>query len=111
MSLATLLRSQREEWFATGGHRFLLRRPRRLELALWASDSNAAVAIRSIAGWEDVTQDNVLGNGDASPAAFSVELAEEWLYDRADLLVPLIEHLQEMIRASIVKDEDAKKNS
>jgi hypothetical protein len=110
MSLASLLRSQREEWFTTGGHRFLLRRPRRLELALWAAESNAAVAIRSLAGWEDVSQDNVLGNGDASPAPFSAELAEEWLYDRADLLVPIIERLQEMIKASMLREEDAKKN-
>jgi hypothetical protein len=112
MSLADTLRRQRESWIDAGGFRFQVRRPRDLDLVRWREDGgNAGVALHSVVGWEGVTQGDVIGGAqDDTPAEFSAELAQEWLGDHLDLLLPIWDEVQRLIVARQEARETAAKN-
>lgn len=111
MSIADDLRRRRETWVTAGGWRFLLRRPRELDMVLWAqAGGNTEIVLQSVAGWEGPTHDDVLGNGEKAPAPWSAELAREWLPDRVDLMVELWEQLQTLIKQHADARASAEKN-
>jgi hypothetical protein len=72
MSLADDLRRRREQWIEAAGWRFLLRRPRDLDIVLWRdAGGNAEIVVRSVAGWDGPTLNDVLGNGEPAAAPWS----------------------------------------
>lgn len=113
MSLEKQLRARRETWVTVGGFEFGIRRPRQLDIVRAnASGGNAAVALSALFDWRGVTVGDVTGGAqDDILAEYSPGLAEEWLSDRLDLLLPLWEEVQKLIEAHAEALEAARKNS
>lgn len=109
-SKANAARARREQWFETGGRKFLLRRPRDAESIEWIQESRWQLALNSIVGWELVTSDDLCGDGSQEPAPFDAEDRDEWLMDRLDLLAPIMSRVKDMIVAKREADEEREKN-
>lgn len=111
-ALIERLLKNREFKVEAGGHVFVIRRPTDLE---WAEkrardELNARGLMQCIVGWDKVTELDMYSGGDGQPAAFNSSLAELWLGDRPDLLVPIITRINEVYREHLEARDAARKN-
>ena len=110
MDLAETLKKQREAIVEAGGFRFTVRRPTALELTEARGPDFLRRALRWVVGWEGVTTLAMgLPGGDGHPVAFTPALAEEWLADRDDIAVALVNDAMERYEAHAAKIDAAKK--
>ena len=66
--------------------------------------------VRFVVGWKDVTDGDLYPGGDGAPATFDTEACAEWLADRSDLMVVLVNAGAEAYQAHKTAVEVAEKN-
>jgi hypothetical protein len=110
-SLIERLRAARETWIKVGPVELLVRRPPALEIARWATADPDAPMRQSIVGWRGVTE-LALGipGGDASPAAFDVDLCIEWLKDDLELFTEFVRQMTAIVEAQADREKALEKN-
>ena len=114
--LVDRLRAQRQHKPAVGAHTFIVQRPTQLQFAslrsVAASDltAQAAAVLKYVTGWEGVTEHDIIAGGAPHPVAFDTELLGEWLQDRADLLLPLVNGLVDLVKGQTQQAEADEKN-
>lgn len=89
--LIARLRKQREFRVTIGKHVFIGLRPTDVEaLALHrASADLSAIAAERVVGWENVSEDDIVGGGVTDPVPFNRELWQAWCADRPDFWKPI----------------------
>lgn len=119
MSLLARIRKNREFRVTVGKFTFICRRPTSVEIVpLCPMDvdgirrlDNRLAAQNQVAGWECVTEDDVIGNGNADPAIFDIALWQEWCADRNDFWKPIGKACGAAFDAYALALEEAEKNS
>lgn len=109
-ALIERLRHAREFKVEVGGHIFIVRRPTDLEWAEMVESINARTLIKYVVGWEKVTELDLYPGGAGHPVPFNVEVAQEWLADRPDLLMPVTTRIVEAYRDHVQRRDAARKN-
>lgn len=109
-SLIDRLRASRESWVEVGGFGFRVRRPTALELARWQGEAEVPFLRRVIVGWRDVRELDLVPGGDGSAASFDADVCAEWLEDRPELYVPLMNEVNRILEAHVrAREEQAGK--
>ncbi|HET8870270.1 MAG TPA: hypothetical protein VFM48_07480 [Aquabacterium sp.] len=85
-SLIEKLKRSRQSVVEAGGFTFTIRRPTDLEVSEMHGRINARNLIQFVVGWSGVREADLINGGDPHPVEFDVQLAEEWLSDRGDLM-------------------------
>lgn len=109
-SLADKLRRSRESQVEAGGFSFTIRRPTEMDWLEIRHERSPIAMARFVVGWDKVRELDLFPGGDPHPAAFDAEVCTEWLRDRSDLLLPLVDAIRESYDAHRRKLEDASKN-
>lgn len=104
-----ILRS-RESVVPAGGFKFTIRRPTDLDMIEFSKARRPADLVRFVVGWKDVTHGDLYPGGDGAPATFDAEACAEWLADRSDLMVVLVNAVAEAYQAHKTALETAEKN-
>ena len=55
--------------------------------------------VNLVIGWEKVREIDVISSGDPHPLKFDADVCREWLSDRPDLLVPLVDKIVALYQA------------
>lgn len=108
--LAEKIRKSREKLVPVGGYDFTIRRPTDLDMMGFSRSSNPLDLARFVVGWDKVKELDLLPGGDGHPVPFDADACSEWLADRTDLLVPLVEAITEAYQEHKQRQEDAEKN-
>ncbi|MBK8745712.1 hypothetical protein [Propionivibrio sp.] len=103
-----ILRS-RESVVPAGGFKFTIRRPTDLDMIEFSKTRRPADLVRFVVGWKDVTDGDLYPGGDGAPATFDAEACAEWLADRSDLMVVLVNAVAEAYQAHKTALEVAEK--
>lgn len=100
-ALITRLKKQRELKVVVGKFTFTARRPTDVEMIeIGRGGANwHALAERFVSGWDNVTEDDVVGGGGSDKPAFSAELWAEWCADRPDFWQPIANALLDAYKA------------
>lgn len=111
MDYAEALKARRRSSVTVGGFTFHVLRPRQWDMVTWQQAGGyAEVAVRSIERWDGVCARDLDPHEDETPVAYSLDLAREWLFDRAELLGPLWAHIEAQIVADAQARDDRRKN-
>jgi hypothetical protein len=110
VSLIDKIRKAREQTVEAGGHRFVVRRPTALEMIEIQDKPRGRAILPFVIGWDGVRELDVVPGGDPHPLPFDVDLCNEWLTDRLDLLSVLADAVFDSFAAHAARQEDAKKN-
>jgi hypothetical protein len=109
-SLAEKIRKSREKVVPVGGFDFTIRRPTDLDMMDPERTRKPSYMVKFVVGWDKVKELDLLPGGDGHPAPFDDEACAEWLADRADLMVPLINAVIDAYQAHKQQQEAAQKN-
>jgi hypothetical protein len=109
-SLAEKIRKSREKGVPVGGFDFTIRRPTDLDMMEFSKSRQPADLVRFVVGWDKVKELDLLPGGDGHPVPFDADACSEWLADRTDLMVPLINAITEEYQAHKQRQEAAAKN-
>jgi len=109
-ALAEKIRRARESRVPVGDFFFVIRRPTEIEMIDFSKSRNTVDLIRFVVGWEKVKELDLIPGGDGHPAPFDAEACLEWLKDRSDLLVPVVNAVIEAYQAHQASLEAAAKN-
>ena len=91
----------RETHVEAGGHVFIIRRPTALDVARLQASGGALTiehAVRFIAGWDKVTELDLIPGGVPEPLDFDNDLCAAWVSDRPDLWEPIIKGVVDAYR-------------
>lgn len=110
MSLADKIRKAREQEVPIGGFLFTIRRPTDVDMIEFSRTRRPVELLRFIVGWSGVKELDLIPGGDGHPAPFDADACAEWLPDRADLFVPLVNAITESYKAHKAAMEAAEKN-
>lgn len=85
------IRKAREGKVVVGKFTFLYRRPTDVEALELHKSGGAYVEMcqRFVFGWEDVTEDDIIGGAVMDPQLFDAEVWKEWCADRPDFWAPI----------------------
>ncbi len=111
--LLKALLKRREVRVKVGDHTFIARRFSDAEAAELDRDGAVtfiALAQKFVIGWEDVTVNDVIGDGTMDPAIFSPSLWHEWCADRPDVWKPVAEALLASYKDHESARDDTRKN-
>lgn len=93
--LIARLRAQRELKVNVGKFVFIVERP--TDAAIMDQQrrqlSNFEMVCEQVRGWQNVSEDDVVGGGGTDAVVFSPELWREWASDRVDFWGPIAEAL------------------
>jgi hypothetical protein len=116
-SLADRIRRQRESRLQVGRFTFIVRRPTQLEmdeikgtLIAGSNRAKARALFPFIAGWEGVTEGDLINGGPAQPVPFDPEACAEWLEDATDVLPAVLNGIAEAFTSYQAKREADEKN-
>lgn len=106
------MREARETNIVIAGFTFKLRRPTKVERYAWHREGIKDVAIlgKCVVGWKGVKESDLISGGGDIEVPFDVEVMEEWVGDRDDLLMPLLDGIKELISKIEAAKDDALKN-
>lgn len=110
MNLAEKIRKAREQVVEAGGYRFTVRRPTDVEMMDMHGTGSVARMFQFVIGWEGVNEIDVVPGGDPVPLKFSEAVRDEWLADRMDIMVVLVDILTKAYKAHAEQLEAAAKN-
>lgn len=106
------MRRGREQLVELGGFSFTIRRPTDLQFA--AIYSKGALKPESllpfVVGWRGVKDKDLFPGGDDVASEFDAEDCAEWLSDRPDLLMPLLDAVVASYTSHIETFKAAEKN-
>jgi hypothetical protein len=109
MALVDQLRRARESWVSIGAHDYLVRRPTPYQLALISDKPKGELLRQFVVGWRKVTELDIAPGHDAKPAEFDPDLLVEWIGDRPDDMVALIQAVMDSVARAHAAREDAEK--
>jgi hypothetical protein len=109
-TLSEKILKAREKHHVIGGFTFVIRRPTEMEMLDYHRSRRPADLLRHVVGWEEVKELDLIPGGDGSPAPFDAEACAEWLADRSDLFVPVVNAVVEDYQAHQSALEAAQKN-
>ena len=109
-TLADKIRKARESCVPVGGYVFTLRRPTDMDMIEFSRSRKPAELVRFVVGWEGVKEMDLIPGGDGHPAPFDAEACAEWLADRSDLFVPVVNAITDAYQAHKSALEAAEKN-
>jgi hypothetical protein len=109
-ALAEKIRKSREKLVPVGGFDFTIRRPTDMDMMEFSRSRNPADLVQFIVGWDKVKELDLLPGGDGHPVPFDADACSEWLADRTDLMVPLVEAITESYQEYKQRQESAAKN-
>ena len=107
--LADKIRKSRESQVQAGGFTFTIRRPTDMDMMEFNRVKKTEFLIKFIVGWEGVTELDLIPGGDGHPAPFDSEACDEWMADRADLMIPVVNDIVEAYQAHKAKVGEAEK--
>ena len=107
--LAEKIRKSRESQVSAGGFTFTIRRPTDVDMLEFHRVKKTEFLIKFVIGWEGVTELDLIPGGDGHPAPFDSEACHEWLADRSDLMVPVVNAIVEAYQLHKTKIGDAEK--
>ena len=110
MSLADKIRKAREQEVPVGGFLFTIRRPTDLDMMEFSKTRQAIDLLQFVVGWSGVKELDLIPGGDGHPAPFDAEACAEWLADRSDLFVPLVNAVTDAYQKHKAALEAAEKN-
>lgn len=100
--LLNKLRARREQWSEHEGKRLLLRRPTRLQVALWSGRPRLS---ECIVDWNLMLSDLIPGEP-ADPVPFEADAAAEWLEDNPGFYGVVVNDLREMMEKAQKQEDD-----
>mgnify|MGYP001358389386 CR=1 FL=1 len=109
-TLAEKMRKARESIVPVGGFSFTILRPTDLDMMEFSKDRNPAGLIQFVVGWEGIKEMDLIPGGDGHPVPFDAEACAEWLADRSDLFIPLVNSITDAYQARQQALEEARKN-
>ena len=94
-------------------HTFISRRPTDVEaLQLHRSEAEFHEIARDfVTGWDNVTENDIVGGGGSDAVAFDKELWNEWCNDRPDFWRPIASAVLDAYTLHSKRLQDAEKNS
>lgn len=110
MSLIDKLRRAREERLTVGEVTLIYRRPTALEMIELQAKPKGRAVLPFLCGWEGVRELDLIPGGSPEPLEFDSALAVEWLTDRMDLLVPLVDAVFDAYTRHAQRQEASRKN-
>ena len=93
--LADKIRKSRESVVPAGEFKFTIRRPTDMDMLEFSRSKKTEFLLKFVVGWEGVKELDLLPGGDGHPAQFDAEACEEWLSDRSDLMVVVVNAIVE----------------
>lgn len=109
-ALADKIRKARESVVPVGGFDFTIRRPTDMDMLEFNKAREPSGLVKFVVGWDKVKELDLIPGGDGHPAPFDADACAEWLSDRADLFVPLVNAIVESFQAHKSRLEEAEKN-
>lgn len=111
MSLTEKIRAARQQRVTVGAHTFVVQRPTDLEmLELNAQGVDARKMLRFLVGWEGVKEIDLIPGGAPVEVPFDLGVATEWLGDRIDILMLVVDAVLDGYAAHQKALADAKKD-
>lgn len=112
IDLIRRIRKQRELKVTVGKFVFIARRPTDVEAVELhrSSVTFADIAEKFVSGWENITEDDVLGGGGSDSVEFDADLWREWCHDRPDFWEPIASAVLESYRLHASRLETEAKN-
>lgn len=109
--LIARIRKQREGKVTVGTMTFIFARPTDVEFtALMANGKFSELGARHVVGWDNVTENDVVGGGGTDVVAFDKDLWAEMYSDRPDLWTPVSNAILEAYQLHTKAMEDVPKN-
>jgi hypothetical protein len=91
---------------------FICRRPTDQDAAeIQRGETRPNLCQRFVVGWEDVTENDVVGGGGSDVLEFDPLLWREWVADRRDFWEPIAEAILDAYSGHAKEMDDAAKNS
>lgn len=109
-NLSDKIRKSRQKVEPVGGFDFTILRPTDLDMMEFSRSRNPADLVKFVVGWDKVKEMDLLPGGDGHPVPFDADACSEWLADRTDLMVPLVEAITKAYQVHKQRQEDAAKN-
>lgn len=109
-ALIEKIRRARETAVEVCGYKFTVRRPTDLEMMSLNGRREISELLPYIVGWSGVREIDVINGGNPTEIEYDAAVAREWLADRPDLLMPLVEAIVKGYEAHAKALEAAKKN-
>lgn len=110
-SLIERLRAAREQWAKVGEFELQLRRPTRLQLAMWGEIKPGELLRQSVIGWRGVTELTLdIPGGEGRNVPFDLDLCVEWLEDHPNELGKAVDAITGLITSQIDAQEALEKN-
>jgi hypothetical protein len=109
-ALADKIRKSRESVVSAGEFEFTIRRPTDMDMMQLSKSREPADMLRFVVGWNKVKELDLFPGGDGHPAPFDSEACIEWVSDRSDLLVTLVNAITDAYQAHSKAIEEAQKN-
>jgi hypothetical protein len=106
------MREARETKVDIAGFSFTLRRPTKVERYSWAREGIKDVQIlgKCVVGWKGVKESDLVPSGGSIDVPFDIAVLEEWVGDRDDILMPLLDGIKDLIATTETAKDDALKN-
>lgn len=109
-ALADKIRKSRESLVPAGEFTFTIRRPTDVDMMEYSRNPVPAKLLKFVVGWEGVKELDIITTGDGHPAPFDSDACAEWLADRSDLFVIVVNAVIESYQSHKAKIESAAKN-
>lgn len=109
-ALSERIQKARESWVTVGGREFLVRRPTQRQWAQWSKKGDEEFLKQCIVDWRGVTELDLAPGGTGAAAAFDADALIEWLGDRPDDWVAVMQAIVEAMQAFLARQEAVAKN-
>ena len=109
-ALSEKIRKAREKNVEVGGYVFTIRRPTDIDMLDFSKTRKPEDLVRFVVGWENVKEIDLIPGGDGHPTKFDADACAEWLADRSDLFVPVINAVIDAYHTHKAEIEAAEKN-
>lgn len=108
-TLADKIRKARESVIEAGEFKFTIRRPTDVDMIEWTRHRDPQTLLKFVIGWDGVKEIDLIPGGDPHPAQFDSEACAEWLKDRSDLFVTVVNGITDSYQNHKKTVEDAEK--
>ena len=107
--LADKIRKARESVVEAGGYKFTIRRPTDVDMLEFNRIKTPDGLNKFVVGWDGVKEIDLFPGGEGHPAPFDSDACAEWLSDRSDLMIPVVNAIVDAYQAHKTKLGDAEK--
>ncbi len=106
------MRKARETNLEIAGFTFTLRRPTKVERYSWHRENirDTAILGKCVFGWKGVKESDLIPGGGDMEVPFDAAVMEEWVGDREDVLMPLLDAIKDLIAKTETAQDAALKN-